>query len=280
MFRFSFGGGKVRLFCVPSKWCKYIDTWRPAKACHHLLNPRISMRVDGAEPQLQDVCSNESDRVILRNIIYTVWAMHRGGVSGNSYMVSTAPHVFNDGHIICLHTHTHAKIMTVRKREREREKERERGTLKRPQGYNVRRIRGRGYLVIAFFGTGYMLTLQDLQLIMDVSPLRIDCVVVRQPRDDDFSDAEVHLGTPANTGTVGATTNGGASPSSSSCSSSSALSKGPAPSMPSASASSAPVAAAAAMCITVLDASQPVQITESEVVRVRKRSRGLFSFGL
>jgi hypothetical protein len=58
------------------------------------------------------------------------------------------------------------------------------------------------------------------------------------------------------------------------------LSKGPAPSMPSASASSAPVAAAAAMCITVLDASQPVQITESEVVRVRKRSRGLFSFGL
>lgn len=121
-------------------------------------------------------------------------------------------------------------------------------------------------MIIAFFGPGYALTLQDLQILMDVSPLRIDSVLVREPREEDFASPEC----PAQLAVDGPSI-----PPSSAAKKSAAMQS---------VASAAPVsalikAARAALCITVLDANQPVQITESEVVRIRKRSRGLFSLG-
>lgn len=119
-------------------------------------------------------------------------------------------------------------------------------------------------MVIAFFGAGYTLALQDLQIVMDVSPLRIDSVLIREPRDDDFASPE----SPAQLAVD-------------SSSSSSSAAAPPGTKNQSAVASSSLLAHScqAALCITVLDANQPVQITESEVVRIRKRSRGLFSLG-
>jgi hypothetical protein len=101
------------------------------------------------------------------------------------------------------------------------------------QGYNARRIEGRGYVVLAFFGPGYRIAMQDMQLLMDVCPLRVDSVFVREPVDDDFL---LSCGRTA----------------------------GPRREQ-----------ASAVLCVGVLDMDQPVQITESEVVRVRKRSRGI-----
>jgi hypothetical protein len=79
-------------------------------------------------------------------------------------------------------------------------------------------------LVLAFFGKGFGLAVQDMQLIMDVSPLRIDSLFVREPKADDASSIPSHT--------------------------------------------------AAVMSICVLDKDQPVRITEAEIVRVQKRSRG------
>jgi hypothetical protein len=45
--------------------------------------------VVGNEPDLSFVCTNESDKMILRNIIYTIWATnkHAGTNSANCYLV-------------------------------------------------------------------------------------------------------------------------------------------------------------------------------------------------
>lgn len=103
------------------------------------------------------------------------------------------------------------------------------------QGYNVRRVDGKGYLILAFFGHGYRISAQDMQLVMDVCPLRIDSIFVRGLQDGDVSVSDA------------------------SCSSS----------------SSRHPKVEAVLSICVLDSNQPVRITEAEVVRVRKRSRGL-----
>lgn len=50
------------------------------------------MRADGGEPQLQDVCTNDSDRMILRNIIYTIWALHRSSGGGSNSSSSSSSH--------------------------------------------------------------------------------------------------------------------------------------------------------------------------------------------
>ena len=95
-----------------------------------------------------------------------------------------------------------------------------------PQGYNVRRIPGRGYIILAFFSPGYRVSVQDMQLVMDACPLRVDSMFLRAPQPDDASNmGSIKIG--------------------------------------------------AVMSIGVLDSEQPVRITEAEVVRVRKRSRGL-----
>jgi hypothetical protein len=126
--------------------------------------------------------------MVLRNIVYTIWAMNKGSYDDSS---PSSCYV----------------------------------------GYTIKRIENKGYIILAFFGPGFSIALQDMQLIMDVCPLRVDSLFVRdfQPKDD--------LGIPA----------------------SSAAAKN----------------ISAAMCISVLDINQPVQITESEVVRVKKRSRGV-----
>ena len=49
----------------------------------------------GGEPDLSGVCFNESDKVVVRNIIYTLWALNKpsssgsgnSGFSGCCYMV-------------------------------------------------------------------------------------------------------------------------------------------------------------------------------------------------
>lgn len=154
----------------------------------------------GGEIDLSSVCSNESDKMILRNIVYTIWATnkHAGGDAVNCYM-----------------------------------------------GHNVKRIENRGYIILAFFGKGYRIALQDMQLIMDVCPLRVDSIFVREPLEDDFSiDAQA--------------------------SSSSNKQK-----QQQQQALSDRKQVSGVMCISVLDINQPVQITESEVVRVKKRSRGI-----
>ena len=46
-----------------------------------------STQMIGGEPNFTGVCSNESDRMILRNIVYTIWAMNKDP-STNCYMVS------------------------------------------------------------------------------------------------------------------------------------------------------------------------------------------------
>ena len=102
------------------------------------------------------------------------------------------------------------------------------------QGFNVRRIQDRGYMILAFFGSGYRVSLQDMQLVSDVCPLRIDSMFVRSVQEGDL------------------VLKGGGKP------------------------SATPAARpCAVLSICVLDSNQPVRITEAEVVRVRKRSRGL-----
>ena len=110
------------------------------------------------------------------------------------------------------------------------------------QGYTVRRLQDRGYLVLGFFGPGFRVCVQDMQLICDVCPLRIDSIFVRDAQDDD----NVGLTT---RGSLGGGGRGVAGP-----------------------------RVSAVLSICLLDCNQPVRITEAEVVRVRKRSRGvLFS---
>ena len=81
-----------------------------------------------------------------------------------------------------------------------------------------------GYLVLVSFGTVFSMGLQDLQLVVDVNPLRIDNIVIRNPEN---SDATSHIG--------------------------------------------------ATLIVKILDHQQPVRLTETEVVRVKKRHRGWFS---
>ena len=92
-------------------------------------------------------------------------------------------------------------------------------------------------MILAFFGTGYRISVQDMQLVCDVCPLRIDSIFVRELQDGDL------------------------------------LVSRPKAQAPPANNKSPRIAAVLSIC--VLDCNQPVRITEAEVVRVRKRSRGL-----
>ncbi len=78
-----------------------------------------------------------------------------------------------------------------------------------------------------------------MQLLMDVCPLRVDSIFLREAQDSDFASVA--------TTTTTTTTK----------------------------AAVQREQVAAVMCISVLDINQPVHITESEVVRVKKRSRGV-----
>lgn len=105
----------------------------------------------------------------------------------------------------------------------------------------MKRLEGKGYLVLGFFGPGYRISLQEMQLIMDVSPLRIDSLFVRGAQEDDLDQCQV---VPRDAKGTGA-------------------------------AATPPLRICCVLSICVLDCMQPVRITEAEVVRVRKRSRGL-----
>lgn len=91
-------------------------------------------------------------------------------------------------------------------------------------------------MILAFFGQGYRISLQDMQLVSDACPLRIDSMFVRSMQDGDQILTNL---------------------------------------VPSFPAAPEPNQVCAVLSICVLDSNQPVRITEAEVVRVRKRSRGL-----
>ena len=123
------------------------------------------------EPDLSQKVESGTDRLVLRNIIYTAWSIFNSGGGGIAYTK-----------------------------------------------WNVERIAdGRGYLLLIEFGQGFRIGLHEMQLLHDVCPLRIDSVFVRDNSE-----------------------NGGGM-----------------------------------LCISLLDSEQPVHLTESDVVRVQKRSRGI-----
>jgi hypothetical protein len=50
------------------------------------------VQASGGEPDLKDVCTNSSDSVTLRNVIYTLWALNKGanGSRGGSEAAASA----------------------------------------------------------------------------------------------------------------------------------------------------------------------------------------------
>ena len=130
------------------------------------------------EPELPEI--PDADKPIVRNVLYTIWALQEGGAS---------PSI----------------------------------------GWQVQTTSD-GYAVTVSYGKEFGLSLRDLQLISDVSPLRIDSVILRN-----------------HTSSVG-------------------------------SQQVAPdIKVGCILAVKVLDQQQPVRITESEVVRIRKRHRGFLS---
>ena len=81
------------------------------------------LHVVGTEPGFTDVCSNDSDRMILHNIVYTIWAMNKGASSGGSASLPPSS------------TSCYA-------------------------GYTIKRVQDRGYAILAFFGAGFSISLQ------------------------------------------------------------------------------------------------------------------------
>lgn len=91
------------------------------------------------------------------------------------------------------------------------------------QKWDVKQLMGgAGYQLLLFFNRDFCISMQDMQLLLDVCPLRIDSVLVRKPYQEETS-------------------------------------------------------AAAVLCISLLSQDQPVTLTEADVIRVRKRSRGLLN---
>ena len=80
----------------------------------------------GSEPVFVDVCNNESDRMILRNIVYTIWALNKDCTSTS---LSSSPD-----------TSSFSTSCYV--------------------GYNIKRVENKGYVILAFFARGYSIALQ------------------------------------------------------------------------------------------------------------------------
>lgn len=224
----------------------------------------------GGEPDLSGTCQNESDKIILRNIIYTLWAVNKdasGSGGCNCYLVKFCFFVVQDAcqrwgvqsakGLRCMVDPSSCCTAIY-------------GLFLFLQGYNVRRLRDKGYLVLAFFGHGYRISLQDMQLLSDVCPMRIDSMFVRGLQDGDLSK-NVCSASSCSSSPPGSSAAGGNTPSSG---------------RKSCQAASVDVAdmlgsshpnIQSVLSICLLDGSQPVCMTEAEVVRVRKRSRGLLS---
>ena len=144
-------------------------------------HPSTFIQMD--EPDLPEV--PDVDKPLVRNVLYTIWAMHANGEPCIGWQVQQKPD---------------------------------------------------GYLVIVSFPGTFSIALQDLQLVVDVNPLRIDSVTVRSPEN-------IHAAT--------TTTTGGDAP--------------------------ARKVVGAVIAVKIIDQHQLVRITETEVVRVKKRHRGWFS---
>lgn len=167
-----------------------------------------------------------------------------------------------------------------------------------------------GYLVLVSLPSTFSVSLQDLQLIADVNPLRIDSIMVRNPEnrnqysavvaegeeagsvDEGDADAKVE----AEAGGAGAGedrfgTGGSRKRKSGSEEAPADLSKGKKPKSGGPGSAGEPLCSqirhraiggskgwnlGAVIAVKVLDQSQPVRITEAEVVRVKKRHRGFF----
>lgn len=146
------------------------------------------------EPELPEV--PDVDKTLVRNILYTTWALHTNSDSCISWQVQT---------------------------------------------------KSDGYLILISFGQNFCITMQDMQIVHDVNPLRIGSMCIRSPEQNVSCLAET--------------------PCCLSSSSPTSVAVG----------DKVPRKVSATLVIKVLDHQQPVSITETEVVRVRKKSRGLFS---
>lgn len=195
------------------------------------------------EPELPEI--PETDRIVVRNVLYAAWAMQQ-----ECCCVHHPARGENDEDDD--HDDVNGKPNSTPDSEEDT-------IMMMPAGsdcigWQVQTKRD-GYLVLVSFGTFFNISLQDLQLISDVNPLRIDSIVVRNAETANNNNRQ-------NT----------ASSSISSSSSSSSSNNNTA-----ATATSQGGGVGAVLAIKVLNQQQPVRITEAEVVRVRKRHRG-FSF--
>ena len=132
----------------------------------HAMNTKGRPLTMPDEPDLPEVV--EADKVIVRNVLFMIWALHQQDTPCIGWHVQTK----NDG-----------------------------------------------YLVVVSFSTTFSIALPDLQAIVDVNPLRIDSVVVRNPENNENKR-------------VGAV-----------------------------------------VVVKVLNQQQPLRITDTEIVRVKKRHR-------
>lgn len=141
-------------------------------------------------------------------------------------------------------------------------------------GWKVHNLRD-GYLVSISYGVQFSIALQDLQLISDVNPLRVDSVVVRSI----MHDAPPPPAPPGDIRAAGKPTQKPVAASSSSfppthSDITSSISHGMISSL---APTPGEAVGGCVIVVKVLDQHQPVRITESEVVRVKKRHRGFFS---
>lgn len=83
-----------------------------------------------------------------------------------------------------------------------------------------------GFLVLVSFGTTFSVAVQDMQMVMDVSPMRVVSVTVRNPENNTIADGK---------------------------------------------------AVGAVLAVKVLDKNQPIVISETEILRIRKKRK--FWFG-
>lgn len=108
-----------------------------------------------------------------------------------------------------------------------------------------------GYLVLVSFGPTFSIALQDLQLIADVNPLRIDSISVRSAENAISESSSVNSGSSG--GIANPTT------------------------YPHAAATADHRMVGAVIAVKILDGQQAIRITEAEIVRVKKRHRGWFT---
>lgn len=122
------------------------------------------------EPEIPEV--PDVDKPVVRNVLYTAWALQENtGAPSIGWQVRTTTH---PGATAPQPQPKRAPMFRCTGCEPHLPTHREKVQVKRD-----------GYLVLVSFGKNFSIGLQDLQLISDVNPLRIDTISVRSPGSDD-----------------------------------------------------------------------------------------------